>query len=282
MTDPALDKLTSEPTEDNPADMFLVVTDPAQAEAWRTALAAINTSLRIDVVDESRGLEHVSPKHLTVIMTQPRIARGEMGGLSMTDASRLLAQASDLPAGTTFLADHGAIAGSMVEIFSTPIQFPSVVQDAAGDPPHSGDREALALYGDGPPAVGSRAVWQQDIFTFDAKACANSREPGDLDLVGRARYLIHGPYFWLPRGSWRATIRFAVDDDASVHNFRFEWGGAEVFSQLAILPGKPGFYEAQLDHDLSDAESMEFRLVIPQSVLAGRMLVQQITVERIG
>jgi len=78
----------------------------------------------------------------------------------------------------------------------------------------------LAIFARGAPPVGHSAQLPLGMFAFDDRHARSGLPIGHVHLMGRARYLLYGAYYWLPRGVWRAAVEFSVDAEAAGHNFR--------------------------------------------------------------
>lgn len=71
---------------------------------------------------------------------------------------------------------------------------------------------------------------------------------GWLELTGRARHLLAGPYIYLPAGIWSVTIDIEVDIETGVPRFAFQWGGAALNKTVfSTLIRKSGRYQVRLD-----------------------------------
>lgn len=131
-----------------------------------------------------------------------------------------------------------------------------------------------------PEGTRRSAVLPLGMFSLDNRHASRGLPRERLGLAGRARYLLHGAYHWLPRGSWTATIVFAVDQDAAGGVFRIEWGAVNAFSQHIFRPTKPGRYEVSITSVLDQAAQVELRLVLANSCLAGELTVIEIGLAR--
>lgn len=59
----------------------------------------------------------------------------------------------------------------------------------------------------------STICWPGELFSTDKNEPAGVGQT--VNLMGPARVLVYGPYFGLPRGRWRATIKFSVSNNYS-------------------------------------------------------------------
>lgn len=125
------------------------------------------------------------------------------------------------------------------------------------------------------------AHWPADLFTLGAKQ--QRTESGQiLDVTGRPRFLVFGPYFTLPSGRWRSSFRISFDEPASRMNYWLDWGGVAEYARVPFRPGKPGMYEISLIHDVEDSEAFEMRLVLTEGAFQGTIIFAGIDVSAVG
>jgi len=193
----------------------------------------------------------------------------EAGGL--TEASRRLAQAADLRGVATFLPSSA---------FSDNEEFEAALLGSIqwADLQHHSDAlpayrkfHALSMYDYGLPECAGTWRLPVETFLFDEKSKRSSPEPGILDIIGRPRYLVYGPYLWLPYGTWRVRAEIWVDQEASLRRFRIEWGESVQFDHLTFIPGRPGRYAIELEHTWTGAMTAELKIVLTEGALAGRI-----------
>lgn len=226
----------------------------------------------IHFVESPLDMERKAPDHLmTILRLPPETAPDD---LTLALASGLLSALSQTPPDACVIDVSALREGDTLEVFpGVTIVLPP--RPAPGRISPAG--RALGLFRNGAARPGEAVEWPMDLFAIDP-AAAVSGVPGALSLPGRARCLMWGPYIQLPPGVWRATIRFTVDEPASHHHFRFEWGGAD-FTQLAFRPGKSGVYQAELTQSWAWPETVELRLIMPSSALNGLLEIESINVE---
>ena len=122
--------------------------------------------------------------------------------------------------------------------------------------------------------------WSDRLFTYDERATRDASDWGVLDITGRPRMLVYGPYLALPPGMWRARIRFGVDKDAAGHQYRVDWGTRTACVSEYVTPGAPGIYEIDLDFEWTSTDAAEIRLILTEGSFMGTLLFQGMTVAR--
>jgi hypothetical protein len=63
-------------------------------------------------------------------------------------------------------------------------------------------------------------IWERELF-FVGETGAE-RAAGTVDITGRARCLLHGPYVTVPPGAWSLTLRLRLSREAADHEFQVE------------------------------------------------------------
>lgn len=122
--------------------------------------------------------------------------------------------------------------------------------------------------------------WDVDRFRYDDRGIVQRERISKMDIVGRARCLVWGPYEELPLGRWMATARFSMDEWASRHQFAIEFGHKTNYSRHEFRAGKPGIFEFDIEFDAKDKGNAELRLILNQSSLGGQFEFLGVKVER--
>lgn len=190
--------------------------------------------------------------------------------------SRLLAEASTL-SDALWITDQTRGAIEIV---------PGLVVPAAGHLSEATDagsaRTALSLFADGPPLHGASAQWARELFRHTSTSGVVQGVPERLDITGRARILVFGPYVSLPPGDWRIRLRFWLDASAAKASWRLEWGDQARFATHAFRPGRAGRFEVELSHRWEDAAPSELRLALDVPAVDGVLGFEGVRVDRVG
>ncbi|WP_428153200.1 hypothetical protein [Brevundimonas sp.] len=274
---------------------MVIIPSSPDAEEWRRAIIsqgrargiAVSTSedvsihqthaFTIDISDNLDDVSTTSYDEKTIILTQAE-ALGHWTGKQRADVSLLL---SALPRDDKlrYITHSSLHAGRSVAVTS----FLDLHLDKKFGSTDTPVDHALALYSEGPLRTGIVYSWSPADFSIDPRhEYADTSTDIRIDLTGRARCLVHGPYVALPKGIWRATVRFSVDASACRHQLRFEWGPLAHFASFETSPGKPGHFTAQITHSFQEAGLCELRLILPESSLAGFLTLQGVDIEMIG
>jgi hypothetical protein len=188
-------------------------------------------------------------------------------------ASARLAALSELMAGGALFFPSGQVKLDIP-------QFGVVTIPAMDDQPETAPMPSeLAIYRQIPVAANASAEWPRDVFDYTLKSELLGGGP-EIELTGRGRILVHGPYIDLPAGHWRVTARFTVFPE-DIAYLVFEWGvlGAQTVHSVEV--NKEGAYELVMDHVLVERGPMELRVWAARGHFMGRMAMGDCTVERL-
>jgi len=201
------------------------------------------------------------------------------GGLQI--ASLILANASLLPENTTYIFED--VLGPTVRIGpDIDVVVPTTREEWDPAPAEQAYQEALALYRDWPQAPQSSARWAPDIFRFDDRHPSIPGRNHVIELAGRARALVYGPYIALRPGRWSITARFIVNEDAAAHRLRFEWGYLGSFASFTQSPGRAGEFALTIAHDWREPAAAEFKIIVSQGSLGGELEFLEAEIVREG
>lgn len=278
---------------------WVILTPSADDVGWRQAIAAAADAADMDFVDADRLSDQdripgdgelwlsedcslpnrYGHDPLVVLMPRPETspeavaeARGIHPPHSVWQASLLLARAVDQ-------GPNGALVVSGNQLNKIREQPFRLTDWLTIRPPRAGDveavrpavRAALSLFSEGSPHEGLETAWSERIFQYDQQAARNWEAAGQLDITGRPRILVYGPYLALPSGLWKARVRFAVDDEAAKREFRLDWGTPSDFKSVPLTPSQSGVYEVEVEHAWHQTDMAEIRLVLMEGAFDGRL-----------
>lgn len=211
-----------------------------------------------------------SPTHIVCLVEDPRIVDRHF-------RERLGYGEHSLWRTTTWYAE--ALSSGNAPVYfaridqSAKIDFPGLgVVGLAGDiksietlePDLSG---ALSMFDDLSQDRTMAATWSLDYF---AKPGGDDTS-GWFDLFGTRRILVAGPYFWLPRGTWRARMEMFIDTEGFDASLRVEWGLSDHHSMVESVIRKSGRYEIVMDYTWDAPAAADFRVLINRAAFGGRV-----------
>jgi len=140
---------------------------------------------------------------------------------------------------------------------------------------------ALSMYATGRPVKGAKAMLAFSLLKYGAGVIVSGADQVRLDLTGRARPLIGGPYLSLSTGTWRVNLTFSVSDFLASRTLRFEWGPMSGGVSQEFAFDKAGRYELDLDAEWEKADFCEVRVALPTGAFAGRFELEACVIQRL-
>ena len=278
------------------AAWLAVIEAAAQARGWDTLVVGLDNDLPIirptetfAVLLDAAALDRLAVDRFAIISTgllSTAEAAEEMFGVErarrLTPASRILALEHVLPPEVTSHYSDSDLSAGMKKFdafsgitFDVPV-LPPVLADS--ELRHSVD-DALRCLVRTPSGHDLTAHWSTTLFSYD------SRNPkvvdGRIDVTGRPRPLVFGPYVCLPPGKWRIEVRFAVNKETAHHHYRLEWGDMANYTIVPFSPSKPGYYSLSATYDWSYVAAAEVQIAISESSLGGEFQFMGASLERV-
>ncbi len=117
-----------------------------------------------------------------------------------------------------------------------------------------------------------KLVWPRDLFGIaDAPAEAAMR---DIDIAGRARCLVFGPYMQVFAGNWKARMVLGFSTETVGVPFTVDVATNERIAHTTITPDSAGVYEVNLDFTIEDPDrAVEIRVWIERPAFEGHIAV---------
>lgn len=128
----------------------------------------------------------------------------------------------------------------------------------------------LSIFETLPIATGASAFWEPELFSYPSGSEMEGGSP-DIDLTGRARVLVFGPYVCLPEGWWSIEINVAVETFGSMVPLMFEWGAGDYFVSHTACVTKPGEYRITLSRRWGEIEQAQVRIWLTQPLFQGHL-----------
>lgn len=119
-------------------------------------------------------------------------------------------------------------------------------------------------------------VWERDLF-FISEEPPRAPDPPPasrpVDITGRPRHLLYGPYMTLPPGSWSATIALGFSPEAAELSYVVEIGSGTqgVLCAQTVQPGEQRLVELGLSFTLAEPDFVEIRIGNERAAFDGRL-----------
>ncbi|MFN4040948.1 MAG: hypothetical protein ACK4I0_04720 [Brevundimonas sp.] len=121
-----------------------------------------------------------------------------------------------------------------------------------------------------------------DSFSYpDQQKASNPRLPaGEIELTGKMRTVMHGPYATLPPGRWTLTAQVIIDTRGTPLFLTFDWGAEPDFARMMKRIDRSGVYQVTLARDWLEPSRCEFRILASAAHFDGHLKVVDVTIMR--
>jgi hypothetical protein len=123
-------------------------------------------------------------------------------------------------------------------------------------------------------------TWERELFFIGDQPNETATRP--IDVTGRARCLIYGPYIMLPPGSWSVSVLLGFSKEAAERGYVVEIVAGTHLSRVNLRPEGGGVFEANLalSIEASIDHPVEVRLFSEQASFDGKLAIGQVTLRR--
>lgn len=259
---------------------------PLVDAANSAGVATIETPAPEHFLDEGRSLvlsDDISwtlhiPVDRTYVFYDGVLPASPLGVVGFADRHEMFKASRNLVIGS-----HAAQQGAELHDFSSrAVEFPGLgrIETGGSESTSAVEHSPLGMYSRMPPPVGASANWPGELFSFKPEAFHDG--DADMDLTGRPRILTHGPYFYLPRGRWRAEIRFTIDTENRSVPLQFDWGTDGAFATYQTRFSKSGHYQLVLENDWSQPAPAQVVIRLSEGLFQGRLAFLGCEVTKVG
>jgi hypothetical protein len=163
---------------------------------------------------------------------------------------------------------------------------PDIPSPTAGSPDRLPERDTAVVDGAVAPYLEhflgdplGRITWTRELFLADGHRPAVQ----PVDVTGRVRALIYGPYIRLPLGSWAAEVVLGFSQEATDVTFVVDILSAG--SQLCVAslrPPRQGVYSVNLSFVINEQTDhpIEFRVVNERAAFDGKLALSHVLLSR--
>jgi hypothetical protein len=125
-----------------------------------------------------------------------------------------------------------------------------------------------------------RLVWEPELFYASTDPAGPVPQPaiGPVDITGRPRAFIYGPYITLPPGSWSAEIFLGFSAETAGTSFFVEVCAGAQLASTHVQPNGEQVIETSLQFIIDEAASMpvEIRVFNERAAFDGRVVLGSI------
>lgn len=127
-------------------------------------------------------------------------------------------------------------------------------------------------------------VWEPDLFFATQHVDDGSRVSarGAIDITGRARFLIFGPYINLIPGPWVATVSLAFSAETAGMSFMIEITAGTQLAYTRVQPAGEQIIETSLPFTIppSSSQPVEIRVISERAAFDGRIALGYVRLAR--
>lgn len=266
----------------------------AQEAGWRVhgdagdeANAAFEDSPE-DVLLLMRLGRHAPPSwhwaSIVVVTAEPRLV---MGQLVDEDAGERAEQAAcrigsaALNAVDELSTQGGVVLDGSLSHLDIPligaVEREPVVAEASGS-------AALDVYRKAVSSTREPTLWNLQLFQYPVGPPGHETDSGSplIDLTGRGRILVHGPYIALPVGTWAVDLEVIIDPEGGVARLRFEWGVELEVEAAHPVVDRRGRYRIRLIREWTEPGEAQVRVWTQVPHFQGRLELLSCAVERLA
>ena len=125
-------------------------------------------------------------------------------------------------------------------------------------------------------------AWERDLFFVDDDESNSARATRPVDITGKPRVLLYGPYISLPPGLWSANVALGFSREAAEMSYILEVvvGADRQLTHVRIHPHRDRFVEANLSFSVDESvdQMIEVRVQSERAAFDGRLALGRVTI----
>ncbi|QSF54718.1 hypothetical protein [Brevundimonas fontaquae] len=273
---------------------LLLLVDESSSKQWRDSLIEVASGGGFELIS-GPAPQTFDPQHPTVVISDDVnwtvhiaaarthvFANGDLPPLAPSPGSFVDRHELHKESRRLVVAAHVISEGATLhDLDSVEAEIDGVgIAKRLGKCARSTVQSPLSIYTDLPPRPGVAAHWPSHVFSYQSEAFVDGSP--DIDLTGRPRMLLHGPYVFLPIGRWRADIRFAVDPEGGAAPLRVQWGKDGDYATLEFRVAQGGEYSVSLEHDWKEPAPAQVVIWVTEAVFRGHFMYRGCSIDMIA
>ncbi|WP_428151664.1 hypothetical protein [Brevundimonas sp.] len=265
------------------AALCVLVTPSAAGNAWQEVLVARAVQLGWPVTDMAANPDALATTGLVFVQSHlamlgfPISARVVIVDTTATDtvdpgqpaSPHIVAIRSQVLVEAEMAAAAGAaVLNAARYVLNVPVMGSVERREGAPYRIHPSVSESPLAYFDD-TAPGTFANWSPRWFAYTNGFEGTEDEPR-IDMTGRMRPMVHGPYLHLPAGRWKVDLNFTVDPEKAHAPLLFEWGSGVEFCRIMTEIRYRGAYSVSLDRIWEEPDAVQLRIWPAHPVFEGQ------------
>jgi hypothetical protein len=126
-----------------------------------------------------------------------------------------------------------------------------------------------------------KITWERELFFISEEPATHEPLPASrpVDITGRIRFLVYGPFINLPPGSWSASVILGFSPEAAGMSYIIEVFAGVQLTHTRIEPGDERIFEANLHFSLDSAvdQPVQIRIHNQRPAFDGRLALGYVT-----
>lgn len=298
------------------ATRWIVMPSSRNFDAWRGAIqsAASKSGLHFQVATAASELNLMAGDDLIIMTSQASIANanaspsdeivvllidptGEASSAGnlhdskdaylhqVRQTSAQLAEACSMQTPKVRIVNAASLAPDKIELkLFEDLQFkpPEISRPSLSSEIERDFGSVLSMYEHTISSESAPTKWPASVFNYDARTTTTPEGHRVIDLTGKPRFLVFGPYITMPTGVWAARARFSIDEGAVGRQFRLDWGTPTTWSEQTFRADRPGIFEMELTYDWATPAPSEVRLIIMEGCFTGEVALMGVEVRKVN
>jgi hypothetical protein len=127
-------------------------------------------------------------------------------------------------------------------------------------------------------------TWERELFFINEDPPTEPNPPASrpIDVTGRPRYVVHGPYITLPPGSWSFSVALGFSEEAARLSYLVDVAADTVLSETTLQPAGARVLDANLSFSIAEPSSVTIHVCTERAAFDGRLALGHVTVTPIG
>ena len=126
-----------------------------------------------------------------------------------------------------------------------------------------------------------KITWERELFFISEEPATHEPIPASrpVDITGRIRFLVYGPFINLPPGSWSASVILGFSPEAAGMTYIVEVFAGTQLTHVRVEPGNERIFEANLHFSIEAAvdHPVQIRVHNERPAFDGRLAVGYVT-----
>jgi hypothetical protein len=127
-------------------------------------------------------------------------------------------------------------------------------------------------------------TWERELFYLNEEPAVEPNPPASrpIDLTGRPRHIVHGPYITLPPGAWSVGIALGFSPEAAQLTYLVNVATDTVLSEITVQPDGARLLDVNLSFALAEPSGVTIHVCTERAAFDGRLALGHVVVAPSG